>query len=75
MPIMLRIALGSTAAQIRYSEISLSGAASFVPPVPCFTSIIPSFFKALIMFLIVTGLQPVDMDSNSLVTLFSVPYS
>ena len=40
-----------------------------------FTSMIPSFFKALKIFRMATGLHPVDNDSSSLVTFFSVPYS
>lgn len=73
--IIFSMAAGSTAWQIRYSEISESGTARVAPPVPDFTSMIPSFFKALKIFRMVTGLHPVDNDSSSLVTFFSVPYS
>lgn len=73
--IIFSMAAGSTAWQIRYSEISESGTARVAPPVPDFTSMIPSFFKALKIFRMVTGLHPVDNDSSSLVTFFYVPYS
>ncbi len=62
--IIFSMAAGSTAWQIRYSEISESGTARVVPPVPDFTSMIPSFFKALKIFRMVTGLHPVDNDGS-----------
>jgi hypothetical protein len=75
IPTILSIASGSTAIQIWYNEISCNGIAIAVPPVPKRTVIIPDFFKELTMLRIVTGLQPVDRDSSSLVTFFSAPYS
>ena len=75
VPISLSSASGSTAIQIRYKLISSSGQHNVVPPVPNLTERIPSFFKALIILRIVTGLQPVDNDSSSLVTRLLSPYS
>jgi hypothetical protein len=75
IPIIFFIAFGSTAIQIWYNVIAESGIAIVAPPVPNLTVIIPAFFKELTILRMVTGLHPVDKDSSSLVTFFSVPYS
>lgn len=58
-PINLTRKSGSNALQIRYNVISFKKQLRFVPPVPNFTESIPSFFNALMIFLMVTGLVPV----------------
>lgn len=60
-PISLSRKSGSIAVQIRYSVISSKGQLSVVPPVPNFTESIPSFFSALTILRIVTGLFPVEI--------------
>ena len=75
IPINLARKSGSNALQIRYNVISFKGQFSFVPPVPNLTESMPSFFNALIIFLMVTGLVPVESDRSSLVTFFFSPYS
>ncbi len=73
MPMNFLRAFGSTAIYTRYKVISSRGQFKEVPPVPDFTDSIPSFFRALIIFRIVTGLQPVESASSSLVTHVSSP--
>lgn len=75
MPMNFLRAFGSTAIYTRYKVISSRGQFKEVPPVPDFTDSIPSFFRALIIFRIVTGLQPVESASSSLVTRFLSPNS
>ena len=75
MPINFFRASGSTAIQTRYSVMSSRGQLNAAPPVPDFTDRIPSFFRALKILRMVTGLQPVESASSSLVTFLSLPYS
>ena len=75
MPINFFIKSGSIALQIRYRVISCNGAVRAAPPVPNLIDIMPSFFKELRIFRIVTELLPVDNDNNSLVTFLAFPYS
>lgn len=74
-PINFLSASGSTAMQIRYKVMSSRAQFNLAPPVPNFTDSIPSFFNALTILRIVTGLQPVESASSSLVTRLLSPYS
>ena len=66
MPISLELKAGSIALHIRYKVTSSGGQLSFVPHVPNFTDIMPSFFNELIILRIVTGLIPVDRARSSI---------
>ena len=57
---------------MRYKVISFGGQINVVPPVPNLTDMIPSFFRELMIFRIVTGLIPADSDKRSLFSMTEV---